>query len=554
MGKKRNDSLLSKIAEISAKARNCQGDFSNMTPVKAEIDAVRNFLDITHDQAVIFSCLLEMSFNRGATLEGLAKQFQVSVLSVFSMLDEISVLEGKMLLQRNSRIHLRRNNYADYKYVIPGDVLESLRTSDRSVLESEKTLNLPAFLETVFEIADEREDNEFRTSVMIEQIERLMLKNKHLQFITFVNENIEESINKCLIFILAYIKFSRKMYIGMDSIIEGLFDNFNQRLEYEYNLATGKNELLKKSLVTINESEFRNTRTLNLTSQTLNELFRDYPEFINLEEEKMDGIIRSDSIKNKQMFFGQRLKNDVDRLTRLLGRQEFNKFTGRMEKSSLPRGLTVIFLGGPGTGKTETVYQISRMTGRDLFMVDLSQTKSKWFGESEKLIKQVFDDYRKLYEKMPIQPILFINEADGLFTKRLNISGSSTSADRANNTIQNIILQELEDFKGILFATTNLGANLDMAFERRFLFKVEFSQPSPEARAQIWKSRLKMLREEHLRTLSRYELNGAEIENVVRKYMVEKVVDNKPMNINRLKELCEEEKPFVKHRKMGFRR
>jgi len=554
MGKKRNDNLLSKIAEISAKARNCKGDFSTLNAVKPEIEAVSTFLNITCDQAVIFSCLLEMSFSRGASPEGLAKHFQVSVLSVIDLMDEISILEAKMLLQRSSRGHFRRNSYADYRYVIPGDVLEGLRISDKSLIEAEKVLNLPAFLETVFEIADEREDNQLPTALMAEQIVKLMNTNKHLHFIRFVDDNVDENINKCMVFILAYIKLTKRMYLGIDNIMQGVFDNLNEKLEYEYNLATGRNELLKKSLVTINESEFRNSRTLNLTSQTLTELFRDYPELLNVEEERVDGLIKSSSVKAKQLFYGNDLKQNVDRLTRLLGKKEFDQFTRRMEKAGLPQGLTAIFLGGPGTGKTETVYQLSRITGRDLFMVDLSQIKSKWFGESEKLVKKVFDNYRDLCGRMPLKPILFINEADGMFSRRMSISGNSSSADRANNTIQNIILQELEDFKGILFATTNLSTNLDMAFERRFLFKMEFSQPSPEARAQIWKSKLKMLRAEHLRTLSFYDLSGGEIENVVRKYLVEKVVDNKPMNINRLKELCEEEKPFVKHREMGFRR
>ena len=104
-------------------------------------------------------------------------------------------------------------------------------------------------------------------------------------------------------------------------------------------------------------------------------------------------------------------------------------------------------------------------------MVELSQLKSKWFGESEKQVKGIFDTYRRIFDNSNVKPILFINEADGMFSKRMEITGRKSSTDQTMNTIQNIILQELENFNGILFATTNLTENLDSAFERRFFIQ-----------------------------------------------------------------------------------
>ena len=154
-----------------------------------------------------------------------------------------------------------------------------------------------------------------------------------------------------------------------------------------------------------------------------------------------------------------------------------------------------------------------------------------------------------------IKPILFINEADGMFSKRLGITGKASSVDQTVNTIQNIILQELENFEGILFATTNLSENLDSAFERRFLFKVEFKNPVPEISEKIWKSKLPELTSTHLKNLSsKYQLSGGEIENVTRKYMIEKVIERKQLSLDRLMEFCELEKPFQKQNKIGFRK
>ena len=141
----------------------------------------------------------------------------------------------------------------------------------------------------------------------------------------------------------------------------------------------------------------------------------------------------------------------------------FRNYRKALERNGLSKGVTAIFYGAPGTGKTETVYQLAKKTGRDICMVELSQTKSKWFGESEKRVRQIFVDYAEMLRNCDREPILFINEADGLFSKRGNVGGNSSSSDHTVNTMQNILLQCLEDFEGILVATTNLNGNLDKA-------------------------------------------------------------------------------------------
>jgi len=240
-------------------------------------------------------------------------------------------------------------------------------------------------------------------------------------------------------------------------------------------------------------------------------------------------------------------------LTSVMMKKNFGEFQTRLQEISLPKGITAIFYGESGTGKIETAYQIAKKTGRDILMIELSQLKSKWFGESEKQVKGIFDAYRRIFDNYKVKPILFINEADGMFSKRMEITGRKSSTDQTMNTIQNIILQELENFEGILFATTNLTENLDSAFERGFLFKVEFKNPVPEIREKIWKSKLPELTPTHLKNLSsKYQLSGGEIENVARKYMIEKVIERKKLSLARLMEFCELEKPFQKQNRIGF--
>ena len=107
-----------------------------------------------------------------------------------------------------------------------------------------------------------------------------------------------------------------------------------------------------------------------------------------------------------------------------------------------------------------------------------------WVGESEKNIKQIFDSYRQKVEEFKMTPILLFNEADAIISKRQE--GAERAVDKMENTIQNIILQEMELLDGILIATTNLAQNMDKAFERRFLYKINFTKPTLEARISIW--------------------------------------------------------------------
>lgn len=110
------------------------------------------------------------------------------------------------------------------------------------------------------------------------------------------------------------------------------------------------------------------------------------------------------------------------------------------------------------------------------------------------------------------------------------------------NAIQNIILEEMENLDGILIATTNLSQNLDMAFERRFLYKIKYEKPQPDARKSIWKTMISGLKKKDADTLSTsYDFSGGEIENIARKCTIESILSGKKPTIESIKEFCDQE-------------
>jgi SpoVK/Ycf46/Vps4 family AAA+-type ATPase len=176
-----------------------------------------------------------------------------------------------------------------------------------------------------------------------------------------------------------------------------------------------------------------------------------------------------------------------------------------------------------------------------------------WYGESEKKIKALFDRYRAAAQSSDIAPILLFNEADGVSGKRKEIGNGNHSIDQTENTIQNIILQEMENLEGILIATTNMNKNMDKAFERRFLYKVEFETPSLDARTSIWKSIIADLCNDDAATLAgEYNFSGGQIENIARKRTVKSILSGETPTLDTLRAYCQEELLEKEAGRIGF--
>jgi len=550
----KNQNLLNQVEKISYEATKCKLDFEKLNDIQADITKVSEFLEISYVQAILFACLVELSLQKTVTLEYLGRHLRCSILKVINHVHELDVLENKKYIQKYSKSQNKKYSYNDIGYSVPHNVIESLRTMDKTKLNKVQLFSLPNFLAQVSVMINEREENTITTLILFQQLDFMIANHQRLAFIQFINDNIKLTVNKCVVFAVAYNRLKRNFAINIETIADSIFDDFSEQMEYVQQLSAGNSELIKKDIIRFQESGFMNEKVMGLTSRTVEVLYKQYPE-LYIQEETNDGIIKAKAIKSKKLYFDAGLKRQIDCLTNVLLKKNFKDFQTKLQESKLPKGITAIFYGVSGTGKTESVYQVAKKTCRDIMMVELSQVKSKWFGESEKQVKKIFDDYRKIYNNNKVKPILFINEADGMFSKRLGITGKTSSVDQTVNTIQNIILQELENFDGILFATTNLTENLDSAFERRFLFKVEFKNPLPEISEKIWKSKLPEFKSQYLKTLSsRYQLSGGEIENVARKYMIEKVIESKQIGLDRLMEFCELEKPFQKQNKIGFRK
>ena len=174
-------------------------------------------------------------------------------------------------------------------------------------------------------------------------------------------------------------------------------------------------------------------------------------------------------------------EDSLDSLREFIGRAHQRRTVyetwGYDEKLTSARGLTALFYGLPGTGKTMVAGVIAKELGLELYQVDLARVVSKWVGETEKNLAEVFDAAEEG------QVLILFDEADSLFAKRTDVR---TSNDRYANLEVNYLLQRLDTFEGVAILTSNLDGAIDPAFKRRLSLRLQFPFPDEETRVRLW--------------------------------------------------------------------
>jgi len=217
----------------------------------------------------------------------------------------------------------------------------------------------------------------------------------------------------------------------------------------------------------------------------------------------------------------------------------------------------IIFYGAAGTGKTMTAYSLAKSLKRQVLVFDCSKILSMYVGESEKNVRKIFDTFYDLCEKTKSEPILLLNEADQFLGARS--SGNITGSDQMHNQMQNIFLEQIENFRGMLIATTNLLENIDKAFSRRFNYKIEFKKPNEEQRFKLWELMLPVdapyEKDFDTKKLSTYVLTGGQINLIIKNTAYKVAVADKPIfSIEVFKDEIKREKDanFDSEKSMGF--
>ena len=526
--------LLDAMDKVSIESDDSQLSDEFYLKVAPEIGLLCDSFGITERQAVLFSVSLQRGPYR-VDFSDFASHFDLSRIKVLSLASDIDALVCKRLLR-----------YRDAKdrdsFDIPNEVVNALKRNEAYVKPNSTGLDCFELLDEIDHLFDDLDNNSINPQSLTVSIRELMADNPHIDFVQKFNSlGIKKSDNWLLLMWMCNRVVNHDDNDFRLGEIEELYPTRGEYSNARAKLRSGENVLMTNNLVEhkVVDGMADNNR-MGITDHAKALLLSEFK--INNCEEKVSNLIKAESLQAKQLFYNEGMDKQVDEITSLLSPAKYNKIIERMRKKGFRQGFTCLFYGAAGTGKTETVYQLARATGRDIMLVDVPQIKSKWVGDSEKNIKAVFDRYREAVKHSKQAPILLFNEADAIFGVRKN--EAQNAVDKMENTVQNIILQEMEQLEGILIATTNLEQNLDSAFERRFLYKLKFERPSSKVRAKIWQSMLAEITEtDALALADQFELSGGQIENVARKFTINDILFGckKGQVLKVLKDYCKNE-------------
>lgn len=498
---------------------------------KSILDELSSRLQLSTIQVLFL--ILMINEDNEMSLSSLSRRFDYSRLKAKRLLQpEIdNLLERHIIYKAGRRVYYSLYPEALDTYM-KGQTYEYTVPTNLTV--SEFFQRLANVIANINEINEPREYN-----AEWSMIEELLLANPQLSFTSSIL-NCQRAIgNACMMVLL---------YMGIEILRGGtevfpaarISNDLHIDIYGEGALCWQMDELVSRGLVDYLSCDGHTYKDKYvLTKKCCTEVFSGIGLEKQIEDEsESHNYLDSKLFPEKKLYYNEEDSEQIIQLGQLLMNDSFNTICERMKSNGMRCGFSCLFYGPPGTGKTETARMLAKQTGRMLIQVNVEEIKSKWVGETEKNIKKVFANYREACNKLKLKPILLFNEADSIFGRRLE--NIDSSVDAMENSVQNIILQEMETLDGILIATTNLTTNLDKAFERRFLYKIQFSFPNIRTMSNIWRSMIPQLTEEEaLRLATKYRMSGGQIENIARKKEVNYVLTGSELNIEEIEKMCD---------------
>jgi len=513
----------------------------------AHIRKMAAYLGISEELTIVFMALYAtlLLHNLYADKQNISKYLSVGVSRVLYIQNCMEELEDKGLIERC------RDRGFRVGYEINTSVENAIRKNLPLNTDNTGNMDIFKFCQKVAHFVKNRDFYDSETSEMFDEISKLEERYPNIPFLKEVASKLKHLDDRLLLYMVVYVYFTEGRGMLANAMLQHIYDEARDRFKQAKKLMKNTHVLQTKKYVSLEQGGHFDDARLHLSTALKKKILGDDYQLFVEDDQNQNMVMKAKDIQAKELFFDGQTQTQIQMLSNSLQDKQFKNLQQRLESKAMPKGVAVLLYGEPGTGKTESVLQLARQTGRDILQVDIAACKSKWYGESQQIVRYLFTRYREVCKERALKPILFFNEADALFSRRLDVGDSAVA--QTENAIQNIILEEMEHLDGILIATTNMMRNFDDAFSRRFLFKVKFDMPTPEAKKSIWKSKLDWLTDEQAgRLAAKFALSGGEIDNIVRKTIMNEVISAELPSMEQIEDWCREEKSGKESSKIGF--
>jgi AAA+ superfamily predicted ATPase len=539
-----NNTLLQSITKLHNNHSNLYKEVSTIEEYNNELKIVCDFFDVEPKTGVLLSVIIcDQLIGEVRYIHKVFKNIGFSSLEIISLNNQIKDLVKRSWLKQSNKTYPYANEIKSNQteYIISQHILNAVLFFDKELIENERPLDFTDGLIKLRNYMKHLVDSNLYEDEMYDGVQQFLWDFKENTFLKEITESQELLVEeKLILFWLSseYI-FDREEF-DLDAVCD--FLGFENNFIYNFKQRI-KND--KSTLFNTNYLSFVNPELADFSSITYGDKMLDLltKTCVKVEQKKIKHkfcqLIQPDDIEFKNLYFNAKQQQDITKIIDMLSPKNYKKMCENFKSHKMKEALSLLFYGLSGTGKTELVRQIAKKHNRILLMVDIASIKSMWVGESEKNIRRVFREYAEALKICDLAPILFFNEADAILNKRRKIESSS---DQMLNSMQNILLQYLEDFEGIFMATTNYINNLDDAFDRRIFYKKAFELPDENTRFQILQDLFPEWPSDWIKDIaSDFELSGSQIQNIKRKLLVDSILfdidySNKELLVNYIEE------------------
>ena len=530
----------------------CSDDAQHPDPMReAAIAYLQERLNLSRIQVLILTAVLYYSAKhsgRKCNMDDLANLLRMHPLRVLQLRDEFCVLDELGYI-------VNCQNKDGWSLSMVGEALESLAMDipfDPQILKLENNFDFLCKANRFIKEGHRYDED----GTIAKNINRLMKQNQHLALVQNLQNIKDEADMWFMLLMMTTLAIEEDSYVNARDLAQMLSERtiriiLKQIMDNKHPFAKQGYIELRNQAGQVQQGEWVLSQEGWLAMLDNQE---EVESIVPIEEDENINMLTSyKQLAQRPLYFSDKTEEQVQTLTNLLHEEQLAKVRQALKTHNMPLGFCCLFYGAPGTGKTELVQQLAIATQRDLFQVNIATLRDKYVGESEKQLKRIFDKYRSLVRTQEHAPILFFNEADAIFGNRME--NTQRSVDKMENALQNIILQEMEVLDGIMICTTNLTSCLDKAFDRRFIYKVEFEKPTNQARKLIWQSMLSSLNDEQATELAnRFDFSGGQIQNISRKQVINAIFSGKDeLDYDQIKLDCQNESISRNSRgKVGF--
>ncbi len=524
--KMNNDSpILRSICAVNSKKDQLFKQADRNMEVFADLSVVSAFFNVDNKTAALLSVVIcDQVMGESSSINKVMRNLGLEPIDFIQMNETITVLKQAGWLKTTNRGRYRANSN---EYEIVSEVVDAVIYNNPFLL----IIPLPDTLtDALLEIRRMfRELQEvFNKKMAMDELLSSVARFSQFPFIeNLLSNNGLSEIEKYILLLFAAETLYGKEEFDLNETLDQLLGNNSESYYTVRRIKEGDYALLRDGYIKFVNPDLADFGAISLGDDLIGQIDRECRRVeVRNFASRYCQLIHPVEIQEQTLFFNPTNKVAVEEIMQFTSPVNFAGIGQSLTENGLRPGLTMLFYGAPGTGKTELVRQIAKKHQRPLLQVEIAAVKNMWVGESEKNLKRVFLEYKAALKHFENTPILFFNEADGILGERKQVN---TAVDQMLNSMQNILLQELEDFQGIFIATTNLLDNIDGAFDRRMLYKLNFQNPDEAARFNILKNELPGLPVDLLKEISRkYTLSGGQIQNIRKKFLVDRILNAHP--------------------------